>query len=177
MQPIETERLLIRNFKQEDWMDLKEYLSESEVVRYSPYTIHTEEMAKKEVLNRLHNDELLAVVLKENNKVIGELIYENGEFDAKEIGFFFNPKYQGKGYAREASSTIMNLAFNEWGIRRITARCDAKNIKSKALLERLGMRQEGLLIQHLYFKHDDLGNPIWADTCLYGILKSEWVNS
>lgn len=112
MQPIETERLLIRNFKQEDWMDLKEYLSESEVVRYSPYTIHTEEMAKKEVLNRLHNDELLAVVLKENNKVIGELIYENGEFDAKEIGFFFNPKYQGKGYAREASSTIMNLAFN-----------------------------------------------------------------
>ena len=175
MREIETERLMIRNFRQSDWEDLKEYLSEEEVIRYSPYTIHTEEMAKKEIQKRSDEDDFLAVVLKENNKVIGELIYEKGEFDAKEIGFFFNTQYQGKGYAMEAVSALLDLAFSEWGIRRITARCDALNVKSQVLLERLGMRKEGMFIKHLYFKHDEQGNPIWADTCLYGILKEEWI--
>lgn len=171
---IETDRLIIRKFRVDDWKDLMEYLSDEEVIRYSPYIIHTEEMAKKEVKERMNKEDILAVCLTDTKKVIGELIYENGEFDAKEIGFFFNTNYQGKGYAFEAASSLMNHAFTVLGVRRITARCDALNLKSQHLLERLGMRREGTLKKHIYFKHDALGKPIWADTCLYGILTEEW---
>lgn len=174
MKEITTERLIIRNFKGTDWQDLKEYLSYEEVVRYSPYEIHNDEMAKKEAEKRASEDEILAVVYKESNKVIGELIYEDGEFDSKEIGFFFNPEYQGKGLAKEAASALIDWAYNEIGIRRLTARCDLLNIRSQKLLERLGMRREGILKKHLYFKKDENGNPIWADTCMYAMLKEEW---
>ena len=174
MKIIETKRLIIRNFQEEDWKDLQEYLSDQEVIRYSPYMVHTDEMAKEEVHRRINTDDFMAVSLKQTNKVIGELIYENGEFDSKEVGFFFNTQYQGVGYATEAVSALLDVAFNSLGVRRITARCDALNIKSQMLLERLGMRKEGMFIKHLYFKHDEKGNPILADTCLYGILNDEW---
>ena len=36
------------------------------------------------------------------------------------------------------------------------------------------MRREGHLLQNVYFKTDEQGNPIWMDTYLYGILKDEW---
>jgi len=171
---IETNRLIIRKFKAEDWEDLLEYLSDADVIRYSPYTIHTEEMAKKEVNERMNKEDVFAVCLIETKKVIGELIYESYEFDSTEIGFFFNTNYQGKGYAFEAASALINQAFNKLGVRRITAKCDVLNLKSQQLLERLGMRREGTLKKHIYFKYDAFGNPIWADTCLYGILNEEW---
>lgn len=50
------------------------------------------------------------------------MIYEKGEFDAMEIGFFFNPQYQGKGYAKESAAALIDYAFMTQGIRRITAR-------------------------------------------------------
>lgn len=46
---METERLIIRRFKAEDWQDLYDYLSKEEVVRYEPYGIYTEEESKKEI--------------------------------------------------------------------------------------------------------------------------------
>ena len=97
MESIETERLIIRNFKYKDWRDMKDYLSYEEVVKYSPYKIFDDEMAPKEILERIDSNDILAVELKKDYKVIGEIIFENGEFDAKEIGFFLNPKYQGQG--------------------------------------------------------------------------------
>ncbi len=174
MNEIVTERLIIRNFKENDWEDILEYLSDEDVIKYSPYEKYNEEMAKIEVKKRVGTDDILAVCLKDNSKVIGELIYEKGEFDAMEIGFFFNPQYQGKGYAMESAGALIHFAFKTQGIRRITARCDSLNVKSGKLLERLKMRKEGELKKHIYFKYDALGDPIWADTCLYGILRDEW---
>ena len=174
MNEIVSERLIIRNFQENDWKDILEYLSDEDVIKYSPYEKYNEEMAKDEAKKRVGSDDILAVCLKDNAKVIGELIYEKGEFDAMEIGFFFNPQYQGKGYAKESAAALMDYAFNTKGIRRITARCDSLNLKSRNLLEKLKMRKEGELKKHLYFKHDASGEPIWADTCLYGILKDEW---
>lgn len=53
-------------------------------------------------------------------------------------------------------------------------KCDSLNLKSRKLLEKLKMRKEGELKKHLYFKRDISGEPLWADTCLYGILRDEW---
>ena len=43
-------------------------------------------------------------------------------------------------------------------------------------LERLGMRREGHLIRNIWFKRDEYGAPVWADTYEYAILAEEWHN-
>ncbi len=174
MKKIETERLIIRRFIEEDWKDLYEYLSDEEVVKFEPYDVYSEEQTKIEAINRSKMDSFYAVCLKENNKLIGNIYLEKGEFDTWELGYVFNASYQKKGYALEATKKLLDLAFTEWKARRIIAMCNPLNKNSWKLLERLNMRREGTLIQNIYFKCDSNGQPIWSDTYEYGILKSEW---
>lgn len=174
MRKIITERLIIRNFKQIDWNDLYEYLSDKEVVEYEPYEVYSKEQAKEEAIKRSNKDEFYAVCLKENEKLIGNLYLGKAEFDTWELGYVFNRKYQGKGYATESAKALLEMAFGQLKARRIIAMCNPKNEPSWRLMERLKMRREGLLLQNIYFKTDDEGKPIWLNTYEYAILKSEW---
>lgn len=176
MENIISNRLIIRQFRESDWKDLYEYLSDEEVVKYEPYAVFSEKQAKKEAVSRAANDSFYAVCLKEDDKLIGNLYLSKGEFDTWELGYVFNRKYQGQGYATESALKLMEHAFNEFGARRIIAMCNPENIHSWKLLERLHMRREGYLKQNIFFKIDNNGEPIWVDTYEYAILKSEWMN-
>ena len=171
---METKRLLIRKFSPDDFLDLYEYLSQDEVVKYEPYEVFTEEKSRQEAIDRANNEAFWAVCLKDTGKLIGNVYLSKQDFDTWELGYVFNAKYQKKGYATEASWKIINWAFNEQNAYRIIAMCNPLNEASWRLLERLGMRREGHLIKNIYFKKDEFGNPIWADTFEYGILASEW---
>lgn len=173
MKQIETERLILRRFAEEDWKDLYEYLSDAEVVHYEPYSVFTEEACRIEAINRANNEAFWAVCLK-NGKLIGNLFLGKTDFDTYELGYVFNKAYQGKGYAFESAAALLDYAFNELGARRIVAMCNPLNTASWKLLERLKMRREGHLIQNIYFKRDKNGEPIWQDTYEYAILRDEW---
>ena len=175
MQQLETERLVIRRFKEEDWKDLYEYLSDEEVVRYEPYQAFSIEASQNEAKSRAERPAFLAVCLKENNKLIGNIYFAKQEFKTWEIGYVFNRSYQGRGYATEAANAVIAYGFNTRGARRIVAMCNPLNTASWRLLERLGMRREGHLKQNIYFKKDEKGNPIWSDTYEYAILKDEYI--
>lgn len=175
MQQIETERLVIRRFKEEDWKDLYEYLSDEEVVRYEPYQTFSVEEAQREAKSRAESPHFFAVCLKENNNLIGNVYFAKQEFKTWEIGYVFNRAYQGKGYATEAANAVIEYGFETRGARRIVAMCNPLNVASWRLLERLGMRREGHLRQNIYFKKDKQGNPIWSDTYEYAILKEEYI--
>lgn len=69
---------------------------------------------------------------------------------------------------------LIKYAFEELGVRRIIAKCDPKNHNSWKLLERVGMRREGTLLQNVYFFTDENNNPIWKDTYEYAVLKDEY---
>ena len=174
MQPIETSRLLIRSYTPNDWSDLYDYLSDPDVVRYEPYHIFTREEAKKEAIQRAKSHSFFAVCLKDNTKLIGNISLQKGSFSTWELGYVFHAAFQGKGYATEAAHCLMQKAFTEWGARRIIALCNPLNTPSWHLLERLGFRREGTLLKNIYFKYDTEGNPLWADTYEYAILKEEW---
>jgi [ribosomal protein S5]-alanine N-acetyltransferase len=174
MENIVTGRLIIRKFEQNDWQDLYEYLSDKEVVKFEPYDIYSENQAKEEAIRRSNNESFYAVCLKENRKLIGNLYLGKGDFDTWELGYVFNRKYQGHGYATESAKAILDYAFTHLGARRIIAMCSPKNDHSWKLLERLHMRREGLLLQNIYFKTDINGEPIWFDTYEYAMLKAEW---
>ncbi len=169
-----TERLHIRGFRAEDWKDLYEYLSDEQVIKYEPYDAFTEEESRHEAAKRSKNEDFLAVCLKDTDKVIGNLYFSEQGFGTWELGYVFNAAYQGNGYASEAAAALLQDAFLNHGIRRVVAVCNPENGPSWRLLERLGMRREGHLLQNIFFRKDEHGEPIWQDTYEYAILADEW---
>ncbi len=108
-QQIETSRLIIRRFNEDDWRDLHEYLSDEEVVFYEPYGTFNEEACKKEATIRAKDGRFLAVCIKKTGKVIGNLYMEKQDFNTWELGYVFNKKFEKKGFATESVEKIMNL--------------------------------------------------------------------
>ncbi len=175
---METDRLIIRNFYSDDWKDLHEYLSNETVVYYEPYDVFSEEACKQEAVNRSRNTAFWAVCLKENEKLIGNLYFEQQEpeeFLTWEIGYVFNPEFYGKGYATEACKRILKFGFEQAGAHRIIGRCNPENSASWRLMERLSMRREGHYKKSVFFRKTPNGKPIWQDAYEYSILEEEFL--
>lgn len=166
---IETDRLILRRFSADDLGDLFEYLSDEEVVKFEPYKTMSLEETKNNLKWRIETDEMIAVELKESHKVIGNIYLGKRDFNSCEIGYVFNHKFWGKGYAKEACTAIIQYSFNN-GVHRIFAECDPENINSWRLLESIGFVKEAHLKQNVYFWTDKKGNPIWKDTYIYSKL-------
>jgi RimJ/RimL family protein N-acetyltransferase len=171
---IVTPRLLIRQFKPEDYEDLYEYLSDEQVVKYEPYHPFTREQCRLEAVKRSKNIDFLAVCLKDRGKLIGNIYFEKQDFGTWELGYVFNRSYQGSGYATESARAVLDYGFKEMMARRVVASCNPENTASWRLLERLHMRREGHQLKNIYFKLDNDGNPIWVDSYNYAILTEEW---
>lgn len=168
----ETERLILRRYESRDFDDLYEYLSDPEVVEFEPYKAQTAEETRENLLWRISSEAMIAVELKENGKMIGNVYLGDGDFGSKELGYVFNKKFWHKGYAKEACEAVIEKCFRD-GIHRIIAYCDQKNPASFRLLERLGFRREGDFRQNVYFWKDENGNPIWKDSFEYALLNGE----
>lgn len=175
MKSIETERLILRAFEEGDYQDLYDYLSDEEVVKFEPYEIFSMEACKEEALNRSRNPSFMAVVLKGEQKVIGNLYFQKCHFETWELGYVFNRNYQKKGYASEAVLGLFDEAFHNMKVRRIVAMCNPLNTNSWRLLERVGLIREGHLRENIYFQVNDNNEPIWQDTYEYGLLRSEYL--
>lgn len=149
----ETDRLILRRYKEYDLDDLFEYLSNPNVVKFEPYKPMTIEEAKDNLNWRISTDEMIAVELKSDNKMIGNVYLGKRDFDSLEIGFVFNESYWKNGYAKESCEKLLELAFDD-GIHRVFAECDPNNKNSWGLLERMGFIREGYLRQNIYFFKD-----------------------
>lgn len=169
---METRRLILRSYKESDLDDLYEYLSDEEVVRFEPYKPMTREETRGNLQWRMETDEMIAIELKDNHKMIGNIYLGKREFDSLELGYVMNKKYWGKGYAKEACEALVNQAFAN-GIHRIFAECDPKNPNSWRLLERLGFAKEAHLKENVYFWKGEDGMPIWKDTYIYAKRKEK----
>lgn len=62
-----------------------------------------------------------------------------------EIGYWIRPEAAGQGHVSEAVRLLTALAFDRLGARRVEIRCDARNLKSRAVAERCGFELEGVL--------------------------------
>jgi RimJ/RimL family protein N-acetyltransferase len=180
MKEIITERLYLRPFRPEDKEDLFEYLSQESVVKYEPYHVFSMEECRQEAARRSQIDSFLAVCLKENNKLIGNVYFqqqEPEEFLRWEIGYVFNPAYYGKGYATEACKRVMKYGFEQLNAHRVIGMCNPENTSSWRLMERLFMRREGHFIKSAFFWRSKDGKPIWHDAYQYSILAEEFLSN
>ncbi len=102
---------------------------------------------------------------KETREYIGTAGFHSIEWDVPkmEIGYWINTKAAGNGYISEAVSALTELAFTTLECNRLEIQCDAENVKSRAIPEKLGFTLEGTL-------HNDVrsvdGKRL-TDTCIY----------
>ena len=165
---LETERLILRRYREEDYEDLYEYLSDPEVVKYEPYRPMDREETRRELAFRIADAKMIAVELKNTGKLIGNVYLGKREFEALEIGYVLNRDFWGLGYASESCLALIQWTFDH-GIHRIYAECDPENENSRKLLERMGFAREGHLKENVWFWKDENGLPLWKDTYIYAI--------
>lgn len=167
----ETERLILRRYNDYDLQDLYEYLSNPKVVEYEPYKIMTMDEVKEALKYRTSSEEFVAIELKENHKMIGNVYLGKRDFESLEIGYVFNDKYWKQGYAKESCEKLIEEVFKN-GIHRVFAECDPNNENSWKLLEKMSFEREGKLKQNIYFWKDINNYPIWKDTFIYARLNN-----
>jgi RimJ/RimL family protein N-acetyltransferase len=79
-----------------------------------------------------------------------------------------HPDFWGRGLATEGARAMLEIGFDLMGMHRIIARIEARNSGSAAVLERLGMRREALLVKNEWFKGE------WSNEADYALLEEEW---
>jgi RimJ/RimL family protein N-acetyltransferase len=177
--PIETARLLLRPLEPGDVDALHAYQSRPDVCRYIPYEPRTREV----IAERLADPEKtrstleaegqvidLAVIRKDTGELIGDVVlfWRSAEHRGGELGYVINPDHVGQGFATEAAAALLELAFDGLGLHRVIGRIDARNDASAAVLRRIGMRQEAVLVENEWFKGE------WTDELDFAILDREW---
>ncbi|MBO2516966.1 MAG: N-acetyltransferase [Clostridiales bacterium] len=169
MREIETERLIIRNFREDDYDDLFEFLYQLKDSEFEGYPGITYENGREHLKYRLGSDEFRAVALKGSGKVIGNIYCGKRDFDAREVGYIINARYQRRGYAAEALTAVVQEVFSE-GIHRVYAECDPRNECSWRLLEKAGLVREAHFRKNIWIRRDENGDPVWKDTYVYAKL-------
>jgi len=172
MNTLETERLILRCFQESDYEDLYEFLSQRKDDDFEAYPGITYENGKEHLKYRVGSEEFYAMELKSSGKVIGNIYFGKRDFEAREIGYIVNKKYQRMVYASEAAKAVIKNAF-ENGVHRIFAETDPRNLCSCKLLESLNFQREACFSQNVYFKKDINGKPIWQDTYVYCVINDK----
>lgn len=173
MHQIETERLVLRNFRKSDAEALFAYLESPVASCFLSCALADMDAALADATRRSTADAEIAVCLKETDQLIGDL-FAHPEEDTVSVGWNFNPAFFGKGYALEAARALFAHLFDDLQTRRIYAYVEDHNLSSQRLCQRLGMRQEGLFVEFISFRNDDAGQPIYENTLQYAVLRREW---
>ncbi len=173
---LETERLKIRRFRRSDGKAFAEILTDPEVTYFEPYDVFTESAAIEEAAKLAENPEFFAVVLKENDRLVGKIYFHDcGQAQMWEVGWTFHGAFQGKGLANESVSAFLAETFRIMPVRKVIAEINGRNQKSARLAERLGMWHEACLRKYASYYKDADGNPIWDDMLIYGLFPEELI--
>jgi RimJ/RimL family protein N-acetyltransferase len=174
--PIRTERLLLRPWRDDDVDIYHRLKGDPEVVRYM-YDVPLTRAGAAAKLASLRSTLTehgqwtnVAVEVAATGEVVGEvgLGWTSRDHRLADIGYTFFAGHRGRGYATEAATALIDLAFTALGAHRVAGHLDARNTASARVLERLGMRREAHLVENEWVKGE------WTDELIYGILAAEW---
>ncbi|WP_194283001.1 GNAT family N-acetyltransferase [Saccharothrix syringae] len=168
------ERVLLRPFAEGDAPVFAAYRSDPDVARYqgwdAPFSLAQAEEFVREVA-ALDVDEpgWFQFAVEVGGELVGDVgVNLHPNRMQAEIGYTLAPAHQGRGYATEAVRRVLEHLFDERGLYRVGAECDARNERSARLLTRLGFRQEGHRVRSTWIKGE------WTDDLLFGLLAEEW---
>lgn len=175
---LSTPRLHLRSFVLRDLDAFVAYRSDPAVARYQGWSLpYTREQGQALIEEMMHKPldvqgEWLQVAIeqRESGALIGDCAFgvRDRRGQQAEIGYTLARGFQGRGYATEAITRLLQYLFDERGLHRVHASCDTENRASIRLLERLGMRREAHFIENYW------DNGQWTSEYLYAILAREW---
>lgn len=172
---LESPRLRLRPYRQDDARAIYALYSDPVVTRYWSFPAWTRREQASEYLAARMALETPAVYAwalaeRECDRLIGTttLFSLSGPHKRAEIGYSLLPARQGQGLATEALRTVLEHAFGPLGLERIEADVDPRNEASWRLLEKLGFRREGLLRNRWRVDGEV------CDSFLYGLLREEY---
>lgn len=84
------------------------------------------------------------------------------------LGYWLGERYQGRGTMTEAVRLLVEHGFSEWGLNRIAIRAASGNLRSRAIPERLGFQEEGIL------REAELVTGRHLDSVVYALLARDW---
>ena len=172
-----TPRLVLRPLRLSDSAAVFAYRSDPAVARFQMWEPQDVKEVRSFIAGLLDREPdtpgtwyQLAITLRGCGALIGDcgLHFPMEGPDQVEVGITLAPAHQGQGYATEALEGVMAYLFVNLGKHRVYARVDPRNEASIALLERVGMRQEGHLRESVWVKGE------WADDVIYALLENEW---
>ena len=170
-------RLTLRRLRPTDAAALSAYRGRPEVARYQSWETFTRADAEQLIADQAHVEPdtpgtwlQLAVVETASGAVIGDcgLHFRADAPRQMELGVTFDPAHQRRGLATEALRCVLGYAFDVLGKHRVSAVTDAENGAAAALFQRLGFRQEGHFVEHVWFK------GAWGSEFLFALLRREW---
>jgi len=169
--PIATPRLILRNFTKKDAVDILEYASDEQVLKYLEWGgVRTLDEAIKQIVEVYWAMPIFfAIELKETGKCIGSIsIRIKQTHDKASIGYLLNRGYWGKGYMTEVLSSILKLCFEKLELNRVEASHFAGNEASGSVMSKCGMLLEGV------GKQTEKVKGIFHDNIFYGITREQW---
>lgn len=172
---IETDRLFLRLFTESDAKDVSILCNNYNIYKNTlhlpyPYSMEDARSWIKNHSDNFNNEKSFEFAV--TDKLTGELygaiaLSNNSNFNHGEIAYWVGEKYWGNGYTTEAAGAILEFAFNKRQHNKVFARCFHSNPASSRVIEKIGMKKEGILREHV------IKENAYVDLICYGILKSE----
>ncbi|MDE5696196.1 MAG: GNAT family N-acetyltransferase [Lachnospiraceae bacterium] len=177
---METERLILRDYCEDDFEEYYRLKSDSETMYYlQDIQVLTREEAHKDfhkVLEDLSKPDrkfyFLHTELKDSHEQVGSVGYtvisDTPVGKIVGAGYFIYPKFWGKGYTTEAFQRVLAFAFSENNVYRLSTGCLAENIGSERVMQKCGLIKEA---EHLDYEWHDGKMKTRLE---YRLLKREW---
>ncbi len=176
---LHTERLLLRAPRMPDARQMFAYASDPLVARYVLWETHgalwESRLALRGIISRNRRERLhtLAIVTKQDGRMVGTIGLVCRDWDAgtAEVGFSLSRDLWGRGLMTEALEAYLRFAFTRLNIHRVEAQHDVRNPASGRVMEKAGMKPEGILRCKLRYKGE------YADVAVFSALREEWLIS
>ena len=175
--PMTTPRLVLRRLQAGDWKDLLECLADEELFRYT----EGHPLEEAEMIHWLESDShvklttpgqafYLGMEVQDGGKLVGylSLILTDPQRLHAAINILVGRNHQRKGLATEAMAALFDFCFRGIKLHRVTASCDSRNVAACRLVEKAGMRREGVFLK------DHFADGEWFDTVSYAVLNEDF---
>jgi len=171
-----TTRLLMRQPSRADADEVLRIFSDPEVLRYyNVDQVATREEAAAIIEGRRRRYEMgygvrWGIYLKENDRYIGSCGFEviHNPWHYAEVGYELARTYWSNGYMTEALTAMIGHGFEKMDLHRVEAQVEPPNEASKAVLRRIGFREEGVARERGYWRGE------FHDLAQFGLLKEEF---
>ena len=173
----ETQRLILREVMAADLEAIHAYASDPEVLRYLPIEPSTREQTTAQLQAMLHAQceqprqrVVLAVVPKPATQPVGTVVLRISSAQQREghLAVCLQRNSWRQGYASEACAALLRLGFERLQLHRVHTTVSVTNQASVHLMEKLGLRNEGRLVEHLQIRGE------WLDSFVFALLRREW---